>query len=121
MRCARRIPRLTTRATVRCGSSLSPAVTSLAAALVAALVAEPASRSTGRSSLPHELEPPGCARGLFLRTAIANSGARIHFDAVALMSARRESTPAVIAYLCGESPLRVTDAARIPGRGRGSA
>ena len=47
MHCARPVPPRTTKATVRFGSSLSPAVTSLAAALTAALVAEPASRSAG--------------------------------------------------------------------------
>src|SRR5215475_11026069 len=48
MRCARPPPRRTTRATIRFGSSLSPAVTSLAAALLTALVAEPASRPAGK-------------------------------------------------------------------------
>src|SRR6188508_2921047 len=67
MRCARPTPPRTTRATVRCGSSLSPPVTSLAAALTAALVAEPASRPAGKHqpTLLHEQEPPAVPRGLF--------------------------------------------------------
>src|SRR5437764_572442 len=48
MHFARPAPPRTTRATVRCGSSLSPPVTSLAAALTAARVAEPASRPAGK-------------------------------------------------------------------------
>src|SRR5438093_9081366 len=96
MHFARPVPPRTTKATVRFGSSLSPPVTSLAAALTAALVAEPAFRSAGRLDPPACAEPPACARGLFFYFVpqSAKSGARIHFDAVA-MSARRERAPAV--------------------------
>src|SRR5204863_8177900 len=45
MRCAKPPTPHTTKATVRCGSSLSPPVTSLAPALLKDLVAEPTSRS----------------------------------------------------------------------------
>src|SRR5690348_10323556 len=48
MPCARPPRPRTTKATVRSGSSLSPAVTSLAAAPTAALVAERAFRSDGK-------------------------------------------------------------------------
>src|SRR5688572_28894536 len=63
MRCARPAPPRTTRATVRCGSSLSRAVTSLAAAPPAALVGVPASRPAGKHQ-PCCTRAPGCARGL---------------------------------------------------------
>lgn len=74
MHFARPAPPRTTKATVRFGSSLSPAVTFLAAALAAApaaepvsrLAAEPASRRAGRLTLMHNQEPPAQAGGFFV-------------------------------------------------------
>src|SRR5215470_16762808 len=64
MRCARPTPPRTTRAMVRFGSSLSPAVTSLAAALLTALVAEPVSRPAGKQQPCCTSKAPGAGRGL---------------------------------------------------------
>src|SRR4029434_3231464 len=55
-------------------------------------------------TLPHERERTACSRGLlYFVQQSGKSGARIHFHALALMSARRESAPGGdrIAYFCG--------------------